>query len=78
MLSKILLISCFCSRIVFHGSPFLGADGTFSKLKSVERHVKASKHHPSITGRWYLPLCQMAFMSRYKYLYVNKLGIYGN
>ena len=35
MLAKILSISCFCSRIVFHGSPFLGADGTFSKLKSV-------------------------------------------
>jgi len=35
MLSKILLISCFCSRIVIHGFPFLMAAGTFNKLKSV-------------------------------------------
>ena len=35
MLSRILLISCFSSRTVFHGSPFLMAAGTFNKLKSV-------------------------------------------
>ena len=35
MLSKILLISCFSSMTVFHGSPFLMAAGTFNKLKSV-------------------------------------------
>ena len=35
MFSKILLISCFSSMTVFHGSPFLMAAGTFNKLKSV-------------------------------------------